>query len=55
MVVVANLRLASLVQYLPMSVVGGYLAFIGFFCGEVSDNSSDPLPQTLPLTSTPIT
>jgi hypothetical protein len=30
-----RLRLASLVQYLPMPVVGGYLAFIGFFCGQV--------------------
>ena len=27
-------QLASLVQYLPMPVVGGYLAYIGFFCGE---------------------
>ena len=28
------LKLASVVQYLPMPVIGGYLAFIGFFCGE---------------------
>ena len=28
------LKLASIVQYLPMPVIGGYLAFIGFFCGE---------------------
>jgi len=27
-------RLASLVQYLPQPVVGGYLAFIGQYCGE---------------------
>lgn len=33
LMVVARLRLASMVQYLPMPVVGGYLAFIGFFCG----------------------
>jgi len=29
-----KLELASAVQYLPMPVVGGYLAFIGFFCGQ---------------------
>jgi SulP family sulfate permease len=34
LVVVAKLKLATLVQYLPMPVIGGYLAFIGFFCGE---------------------
>eukprot|EP00038_Savillea_parva_P025233 m.46802 g.46802 ORF g.46802 m.46802 type:complete len:1030 (+) comp6806_c0_seq1:50-3139(+) len=28
------LRLASLVQYLPLPVVGGYLAFIGLYCLE---------------------
>ena len=27
-------KLAQLVQYLPMPVVGGYLAFIGLYCGE---------------------
>lgn len=32
---IGRLRLASLVQYLPMPVVGGYLAYIGFFCGQV--------------------
>ena len=25
---------ASTVQFLPMPVVGGYLAYIGFFCGQ---------------------
>eukprot|EP00981_Chlorochromonas_danica_P011909 scaffold4342_cov166-Ochromonas_danica.AAC.15 len=34
LIATAKLRLASFVQYLPMPVVGGYLAFIGFFCGE---------------------
>lgn len=29
-----RLRLASIVQYLPMPVIGGYLAFIGYFCGQ---------------------
>lgn len=28
------LRLANTVQYLPLPVIGGYLAFIGLFCGE---------------------
>ena len=34
LVVVAKLRLATVIQYLPMPVIGGYLAFIGFFCGQ---------------------
>ena len=34
LIITGKLRLASAVQYLPMPVVGGYLAFIGFFCGE---------------------
>ena len=34
LIVTGKLELASLVQYLPMPVVGGYLAFIGFFCFE---------------------
>ena len=29
-----RLRLAVLVQYLPLPVVGGYLAFIGLYCLE---------------------
>lgn len=32
LVATGRLRLAGLVQYLPMPVIGGYLAFIGFFC-----------------------
>ena len=32
--VIGKLKLASYVQYLPTPVVGGYLAFIGFFCGQ---------------------
>ena len=28
-----KLNLASVVQYLPMPVLAGYLAYIGFFCG----------------------
>ena len=31
---IGKCRLASYVQYLPTSVVGGYLAYIGFFCGQ---------------------
>ena len=34
LVVLGRLRLASVVQYLPMPVIGGYLAFIGYFCGQ---------------------
>lgn len=34
LIVVSKLKLASVIQYLPMPVIGGYLAFIGFFCGE---------------------
>lgn len=34
LIIVGRLRLASYVQYLPMPVVGGYLAYIGLFCGE---------------------
>jgi SulP family sulfate permease len=29
---VARLRLAGLVQYVPLPVVGGYLSFVGWFC-----------------------
>jgi SulP family sulfate permease len=32
--ITGKLKLASLVQYLPMPVVGGYLAYIGLFCLE---------------------
>ena len=34
LIVAGRLKLASLVQYLPMPVIGGYLAYIGFFCGQ---------------------
>ena len=34
LIIVGRMRLASLVSYLPMPVVGGYLAFIGLFCLE---------------------
>ncbi|CAM9163725.1 unnamed protein product, partial [Ectocarpus sp. 6 AP-2014] len=34
LVVLGKLKLASVVQYLPMPVIGGYLAYIGWFCGE---------------------
>lgn len=34
LIVVSRLKLASVIQYLPMPVIGGYLAFIGFFCGQ---------------------
>lgn len=34
LVVIGWFNLANYVRYLPMPVVGGYLAFIGFFCGQ---------------------
>ncbi len=27
-----SLKLASLVQYVPLPVVGGYLGYVGYFC-----------------------
>lgn len=32
LIIMGRLRLADAVSYLPMPVVGGYLAYIGFFC-----------------------
>lgn len=34
LILIGQLNLASYVQLLPTPVVGGYLAFIGFFCGQ---------------------
>ena len=34
LVVIGQLKLAGYVQMLPTPVVGGYLAFIGYFCGQ---------------------
>ncbi len=34
LILLGKAKLASLVSYLPMPVVGGYLAFIGLFCVE---------------------
>lgn len=34
LIITGKLKLASFVQYLPMPVVGGYLAYIGFYCLE---------------------
>ncbi|CAM9704722.1 unnamed protein product [Chrysoparadoxa australica] len=34
LIITGKLKLASLVQYLPMPVIGGYLAYIGWFCGK---------------------
>ena len=34
LVLIGRLKIASYVKYLPTPVVGGYLAFIGFFCGQ---------------------
>ena len=32
LIVIGRFKLANVVSYLPMPVVGGYLAFIGYFC-----------------------
>lgn len=34
LIIIGKLKLAQFVQKLPTPVVGGYLAFIGFFCGQ---------------------
>ena len=34
LVLIGRLKFAILVQYIPVPVIGGYLAFIGFFCGK---------------------
>uniref|UniRef100_K3W503 SLC26A/SulP transporter domain-containing protein n=1 Tax=Globisporangium ultimum (strain ATCC 200006 / CBS 805.95 / DAOM BR144) TaxID=431595 RepID=K3W503_GLOUD len=34
LIITGKLKIASFVQYLPMPVVGGYLAYIGFYCLE---------------------
>ncbi|KDO33892.1 hypothetical protein SPRG_01772 [Saprolegnia parasitica CBS 223.65] len=34
LIMTGKYKLASLVQYLPMPVIGGYLSYIGFFCME---------------------
>eukprot|EP00559_Dactyliosolen_fragilissimus_P004110 CAMPEP_0184862336 /NCGR_PEP_ID=MMETSP0580-20130426/6807_1 /TAXON_ID=1118495 /ORGANISM="Dactyliosolen fragilissimus" /LENGTH=736 /DNA_ID=CAMNT_0027360151 /DNA_START=145 /DNA_END=2351 /DNA_ORIENTATION=+ len=34
LIIIGKLKLATFVQSLPTPVVGGYLAFIGFFCGQ---------------------
>ena len=34
LIITGKLQLAALVQYLPLPVVGGYLAFIGLYCIE---------------------
>eukprot|EP00752_Nemacystus_decipiens_P005603 g5071.t1 len=36
LVIIGKLKLARFVAYLPMPVVGGYLAFIGLFCLEAA-------------------
>lgn len=34
LIIIGQLKLASVVQYIPVPVIGGYLAYIGFFCGR---------------------
>eukprot|EP00976_Prorocentrum_cordatum_P060372 1175867-Prorocentrum_minimum.AAC.2 len=33
LIITGKCKLASLVQYLPLPVIGGYLAYIGLYCG----------------------
>lgn len=42
-----RMQLAALVQYMPMPVLGGYLAFIGLYCGEagISLMTGNPLTK----------
>lgn len=40
LILIGRLKLATLVQYLPLPVIGGYLAYIGFFCGQVWDRNT---------------
>jgi len=34
LVLTGRFKLGTLVAYLPIPVIGGYLAFIGLFCGQ---------------------
>jgi MFS superfamily sulfate permease-like transporter len=34
LIIIGRLKFAVVVQYIPVPVIGGYLAFIGFFCGK---------------------
>lgn len=51
LIVTGQLELAQYVQYLPLPVVGGYLAFIGLYCGEagLSMMTSMPIDSLLSL------
>ena len=49
MIVVGKLKIANLIQYLPMPVIGGYLAFIGFFCGQAGLSLMANVDDWLPL------
>lgn len=44
LVVVGRARLAKFVAYLPMPVISGYLAYIGFFCIEAGLSLCTVLP-----------
>ena len=50
-----KLNLASFVTYIPLPVIGGYLAFVGYFClrsgtmlATGTTVSSVPLPMCTP-------
>lgn len=47
LVITGRLQLASYVQYLPLPVIGGYMAFIGMFCGEAGLSLMLPRGETI--------
>ena len=47
LIVTGHLQLASYVQYLPLPVIGGYMAFIGLFCGEAGLSLMLPTGETI--------
>lgn len=47
--IAGRLRLASTVQYMPLSVIGGYLGYVGFFiCISGAGVSTGNLPMPRP-------
>ena len=53
LIITGKLQLAALVQYLPLPVVGGYLAFIGLYCAEAGLSLMTGLQVCLPARCVP--
>eukprot|EP01041_Mallomonas_annulata_P006865 gene6865-13910_t len=49
LIITGYYKLASMMQYLPMPVVGGYLGFIGLFCGEAGISMMTGVPVKYPF------